>query len=83
MATERQRYLAYMLRLWRIGEEGITWRVSLENAHTGACQGFASLQALFLFLQEETGLYPAATDEDSVSGLKEGQGRQSEPDSET
>ncbi|MGD8465435.1 MAG: hypothetical protein PVI09_16340 [Anaerolineae bacterium] len=83
MATERQRYLAYMLRLWRIGEDRVTWRVSLENAHTGACQGFASLQALFLFLQKETGLHPAATGQDSVSGLEEGQGRQSEPDPET
>jgi hypothetical protein len=80
MTTERQRYLAYMLRLWRIGEERITWRVSLENAHTGARQGFASLDALLLFLQEETGLHPAAIGEDSVSGLEEGQGRQSEPD---
>ena len=55
MVTERQHYLAFMLRLWRVGEDGMAWRASLENAHTGARQGFASLDALLAFLEEQTG----------------------------
>lgn len=55
MVTGRQRYLAYMLRMWRVGEDRMAWRVSLENAHTGARQGFASLDALVAFLEEEAG----------------------------
>ena len=56
MTTNRQRYVAYMLRLWRVGEERMAWRASLENAHTGARQGFASLEALLAYLENETGL---------------------------
>jgi hypothetical protein len=55
MVSERQRYLAYMLRLWQVGEEEKVWRASLENAHSGARQGFASLNALLAFLEDETG----------------------------
>lgn len=55
MVTERKPYLAYMLRLWQTGEDRRAWRASLENAHTGARQGFASLDALFAFLEEKTG----------------------------
>ncbi len=32
----------------------MAWRASLENAHTGARQGFASLDALVAFLEEKT-----------------------------
>ena len=55
MPTESRRYLAYMLRLWQVssGEEPI-WRASLESPHTGERQGFAGLQALFAFLEEQT-----------------------------
>ncbi len=55
MTTEQPRYLAYMLRLWQVGsgEEPI-WRASLESPHTGERQGFAGLQALFAFLEEQT-----------------------------
>ena len=61
MVTERKPYLAYMLRLWQTGEDGMTWRASLENAHTGARQGFAGLNALFAFLEEQTGRGVAVT----------------------
>jgi hypothetical protein len=44
-------YLAYMLRLWKVGQgEDAIWRVSLENAHTGECRAFASREALYDFL---------------------------------
>jgi hypothetical protein len=55
MPTESRRYLAYMLRLWQIGDEGEpTWRASLESPHTGERHGFADLDSLFTFLEEHT-----------------------------
>jgi hypothetical protein len=49
-------YLAYLLRLWRVSEEGQTgWRASVENAHTGERRAFAGLAALFSFLENEVG----------------------------
>jgi hypothetical protein len=55
MPTESRRYLAYMLRLWQVGGEGeLAWRASLESPHTGERHGFASLEALFAFLEEKT-----------------------------
>jgi hypothetical protein len=53
-AAGRQRYLAYMLRLWWVGEDRMAWRASLENAHSDARQGFASLEAMVAFLEQET-----------------------------
>ena len=55
MPTESRRYLAYMLRLWQVGDEREpVWRASLENPHTGERHGFASLEALVKFLEEHT-----------------------------
>ena len=55
-SDDPSRYLAYMLRLWRVEtEDGPAWRASLESPHTGERAGFASLGALFAFLVEETG----------------------------
>jgi len=82
MSSEKQRYLAYMLRLWQIsGEDRPTWRASLEDAQTGARQGFASLDALFAFLKDKTGQGPSATAVTSDPGCAESQGRRSEPPS--
>ncbi len=56
MSTEQQRYFAYMLRLWQVSSDGEPiWRTSLESPHTGECHGFANLEALFAFLEEQTG----------------------------
>jgi hypothetical protein len=59
---ERQRpYLAYLLRLWQVHNEGkIGWRASVENAHTGEKVVFAHLDELVAFLRERTGLAPPA-----------------------
>ena len=55
MPTESRRYLAYMLRLWQASnDEELTWRASLESPHTGKRHGFAGLEALFAFLEEQT-----------------------------
>ena len=57
LVTERQRpYLAYLLRLWQIQDKGkISWRASLENAHTGEKLAFAHLDQLVAFLRERVG----------------------------
>ena len=61
MAKEQSDYLSYLLRLWRVNEEGnlhrgaeqAVWRASLENLHTRQRQGFASLDELCDFLREQ------------------------------
>jgi hypothetical protein len=57
----RRDYLSYLLRLWRVGGDGGThreeeavWRASLESPLTGERIGFASLDALFAFLRQQT-----------------------------
>jgi hypothetical protein len=49
---DKQTYLAFLLRLWRVdsGGEGV-WRASLEDAHSGERRGFSDLPALQVFLQ--------------------------------
>lgn len=63
MAKGQLEYLSYLLRLWRVsgageldgmGREAI-WRASLESTRTGERTGFAGLNELFDFLQEQTG----------------------------
>lgn len=44
-------YRAYLLRLWRVEDNGKRWRARLEDIGTGESQGFASLEKLFEFLQ--------------------------------
>ena len=61
MTTERPGYLAYLLRLWRVNDDGKpVWRASLESPHTGERHGFANLEALFDFLEEKTGGFERA-----------------------
>ncbi|MCU0485121.1 MAG: hypothetical protein MUC85_03325 [Anaerolineales bacterium] len=57
----REAYHAYLLRLWRIENDGKIWRVHLENVETGEVLGFTSLEKLMAFLQnlgEEAELPP-------------------------
>ncbi len=57
MPTEQPRYLAYMLRLCQVRDnDEMVWRASLEDAHTGERHGFASLELLVAFLQEQVGV---------------------------
>ena len=51
MTKERAVYHAYLLRLW---QTKTGWRASLEHPHTGERLGFASLEQLFVFLQDQT-----------------------------
>lgn len=52
MADRQSHYLAYMLRLWTVNGEGkLAWRASVEDALSGECRNFASLDALFDYLR--------------------------------
>lgn len=58
---EQPDYLSYLLRLWRVSEKETDWRASLESSHTGEREGFASLDDLFRFLREQTGVMSGAS----------------------
>ena len=48
-------YLSYLLRLWVVqNQEGCLWRCSVEDVQTGERYGFANLELLISFLQEQT-----------------------------
>jgi hypothetical protein len=55
--AEPPRYRAYMLRCWEVRSPQpggpASWRFSLEDPHTGEKQGFADLNTLTEFLQDE------------------------------
>ena len=59
--TQQRGYLSYLLRLWQesgesrdpLGEAPV-WRASLESPQSDECQGFASLNELVAFLQQQT-----------------------------
>jgi len=62
MARGPPDYLSYLLRLWRVCERGPPdwqapiWRASLQSPQTGKRVSFATLDDLFAFLREQTGL---------------------------
>lgn len=53
MSKDLQHYHAYLLRLWR-EEEGMPWRATLQNPHTGEQEGFASVEQLINFIRGKT-----------------------------
>ncbi|UCC85561.1 MAG: hypothetical protein JSV81_11895 [Anaerolineales bacterium] len=59
MSEEKRAYKAYLLRVWESSDKGKRlWRASVESPGTGERRGFASLEALFAFLKEQTGSAP-------------------------
>ena len=53
VSGERPGYLAYLLRLWCVKEEGLTrWRASLERPGDGERYVFGSLESACDFLQD-------------------------------
>jgi len=55
VSGKKRGYASYLLRLWPIEDKGrLVWRASLESPHSGERWGFASLDALFAFLRQET-----------------------------
>ena len=56
MTDDKRTYNAYLLRLWRVNSGRSTmWHASLEDSRTGERKGFADLQGLLAFLEEQTG----------------------------
>jgi hypothetical protein len=54
LSGEKRGYKSYLLRLWETSENGQrVWRASLEPPGSRQRQGFASLEALFAFLEEQ------------------------------
>jgi len=78
----RSHYLSYLLRLWQTTSHGEPhWLASLERPGTGERQGFASLKALFAFLEAQTReaeleLGGLSTPETSRPAEKQGEARQ-------
>jgi len=66
-----RRYLSYLLRLWQESagdlpggsprDDAPLWRASLERPQSAELLGFASLEDLFAFLENETGLGSAGS----------------------
>ncbi len=54
MVGKRRPYLAYLLRLWLVEDDGPVWRASLEAPGSAERHGFSSLDQLFTFLEVET-----------------------------
>jgi hypothetical protein len=71
--TSRPEYLSCLLRMWCVdsaatpGDNGeIVWRASLESSFTGERIGFASQEALFAFLWQQTGATSEADNDREV-----------------
>ena len=47
-------YRSYLLRLWLEPNDPPAWRAILESPANGERHGFASLETLFAFLEQET-----------------------------
>ena len=61
MADQATAYRSYLLRLWQLGESG-EWKASLEEPVTGVRMGFGSIDALVVYLVEETEGVPKERD---------------------
>ena len=54
MTASDQDYVSYLLRLWRVKEgDKDVWRASLQDPQSGERISFATVEALFAFLQEQ------------------------------
>ena len=55
MYHERSDYHSYLLRLWRVRDDGQQWRASLEDVQTSKLCGFEDIKALVKYLEAVTG----------------------------
>jgi hypothetical protein len=68
VSEQRQGYIAYLLRLWRVRRgETWSWRASLERVGADERKGFVGLEGLFAFLCEQTGRSQETEQSDSSS----------------
>jgi hypothetical protein len=55
MSIHSRKYLAFLLRLWQVEQNGHSvWRASLEDPHTCERRGFPSLETLIEYLLRQT-----------------------------
>lgn len=55
MKPGKHHYLSYLLRLWFVEQKsGGVWRASLEDPHSGKRSGFADMNSLMQFLDQQT-----------------------------
>ena len=52
MGSGEKDYHSYLLRLWRVKEDGHTWRASLQEVQSGELHGFTETGELFAYLEE-------------------------------
>ena len=65
MANKHADYASYLLRVWKVEEDGqVIWRASLEDIRQAERRNFPNLAALIAFLQSQFG--PAARSADSL-----------------
>jgi len=62
----REEYRSFLLRLWRVRDDGQTWRALLEDVESGERHGFATLEALTAYLRALGG--PKETEETKDDG---------------
>ena len=71
MKLNQSDYHSYLLRLWRVRDDGHQWRASLEDVQTGEMSAFENVKALVKYLEALTVQdlpRPAALAEQEVSG---------------
>jgi hypothetical protein len=61
-------YQSYLLRFWRVGEDGPHWRAMLEDCSTGKRVGFARLDDVFDYLRGRLGVSSAAEEGGTSAG---------------
>ncbi len=68
MMERPQNYISYLLRMWRSGQDEVTWQASLESPLTGERRGFASLEDLWAFLQAQADIRDHNKVQNAVQG---------------
>jgi hypothetical protein len=74
VSRKRHDYLSYLLRLWKASDGEVpVWRASLRSSRTGEKVGFASLEDLFEFLRQQTGVVHSADSGHDAGDLGSGE----------
>ena len=70
MELDQKDYQSYLLRLWRVKDDGDSWRASLQDVRSGKLLGFSDLEELFAYLGEllEQASMGHKPDQDIVAG---------------
>ena len=72
MDSSSPHYHAYLLRIWQSnGAEDAGWRASLQDTTDGRRIGFASLEALFVYLMNDAAGAPSDGEREPDAGSEE------------